>query len=56
MKDLTIISIRMKKETHQELRKISYLTDQPIAELVRQGIDMYIKRSKNMLTENNTAV
>lgn len=56
MNDLTIISIRMKKETHQELRKIAYLTEQPIAEIVRQGIELIIKKSKNQLTDINTAV
>lgn len=56
MKDLAILSIRMPKEMHQELRKMAYLTDQPIAELVRQGVELLIKKSKNRLTDNSTAV
>ncbi len=56
MNDLAILSIRMPREMHQELRKLSYLTEQPIAELVRQGVEILIKKSKNKLTDDYTAV
>lgn len=56
MTEFTVISIRMKHNTHQQLRKIAYLTEQPIAELVRQGIEIVLNRNKKVLNVDDTVV
>lgn len=56
MSDLKLLTIRMEQDTHKQLRKLSYLTEESIAELIRQGIQIIIEKNKKVLTNSDVAV
>lgn len=53
---LKIFMLRLEPKTHKELRKLSYLTELPMAELIRDAIKNKLKESKKMLTNADIAI
>jgi predicted DNA-binding protein len=51
-----IVPIRLDPETHKNLRKLAYLTEVPMAEIIRQGIKIKIEENKKMLTNSDVAI
>jgi predicted DNA-binding protein len=56
MKEQKIVPIRMDNEMHRELRKLAFLTELPMAHIVRQGIQMRIDEIKKALTSRDIAI
>ena len=55
-KELKLLSIRMELDKHKQLRKLAYLTEKPIAELIRNAVDHIIKENGKVLTNSDIAV
>jgi predicted DNA-binding protein len=56
MSEHKIIPIRLDPEMHQNLRKLAYLTEIPMSEIIRQGIKIKIEENKKMLTNSDIAI
>lgn len=56
MKDEKILPIRIPGALHKELRKLAYLTEISMAELIRQGIVLKLKENKKVLTNSDIAI
>jgi predicted DNA-binding protein len=56
MKEQKILPIRIDKDMFKELRKLAYLTEKPMAELIRQGIKMKLEENKKVLTNSDIAI
>lgn len=56
MSDHKVIPIRIDSEMHRMLRKISFLTEITMAELMRQGIQIKINEYKKVLTNADVNV
>lgn len=54
--DDKMLTIRMPNTFHKNLRKLSYLTQKPMAELVRNGIEMVIENNKKVLTNSDIVI
>lgn len=51
-----ILPFRMDDELYLKLKKLSYLTDKSMAELVRQGLEKTLNDYKNILTRSDIAI
>ena len=48
--------VRISDEDHYNLRKISFLTETKISELIREGISMAIKRYAKKLNKHDICI
>ncbi len=51
-----VIPLRVNNRTYKELRKLSYLTERHMADLIRDGIEMKIEENKKVLTNSQITV
>lgn len=56
MKDYTLVSFRITKENHRFLKKLSFLTEKPISELFREGVEKIINDNKKVLTNSDITI
>lgn len=56
MSDHKIFPIRIDQDMYQDLRKISFLTHIPMADIIREGTENKIKEYKKMLTHTDINV
>ncbi len=54
--DQKVFPLRLTGEMHQGLRKLAYLTELPMAEIIRDAIKIKLKESKKILTNSDIAV
>jgi len=53
---LKVVPIRVDLQTYKDLRKLAYLTEQPMAEIIRNGIEYQLNNYKKVLTNSDIAV
>lgn len=46
VKKYKAFNVRLPIEKHRELKKISYMTDKSIANILRESVDRYLKDNK----------
>lgn len=51
-----IFPVRIDDELYKDLRKLAYLTEQPIAALIREAIHAKLNDNKKMLTNSDIAI
>lgn len=51
-----IFPLRINGSTYKDLRKLAYLTEKPMADLIREGIEMKINENKKVLTNSEIVV
>lgn len=56
MSNLQPLTVRMEKDLYEEIRKIAYLRNEHIAQLVREGLEHIVEKHKRILTSKDTAV
>lgn len=56
MNELKSLTVRMPTKVHRDLRKLSYLTEIPIAVLIRNGIEIILNNNKKVLTNSDVVV
>jgi len=50
MKESKIFPIRIGIEMYKDLRKLAYLTERPMSDLIRDGINLKIDEHRKVLT------
>jgi predicted DNA-binding protein len=51
-----MIPVRMDQKMYNELRKLSFLVNIPMSEIVRDCLEQKISANKKMLTNNDIAI
>lgn len=55
-KNEKVFSLHMTKKTHKYLKKLSYLTEKSMTELLNEGVSETIKRYQNILNNSDIKV
>lgn len=56
MSNLKVMPVRIDTELYKDLRKLSYLSELPMSELIRQAIKLKIDECKKVLTNSDIAI
>jgi predicted DNA-binding protein len=56
IENVKIFPVRMSGELHSQLKKLAYLTEKPVAELIRMGIQLKLEEYKKVLTNADIAI
>jgi len=51
-----VFPLRIPCVMHKELRKLAYLTEVPMAELIREGILLKLNENRKVLTNSDIAI
>lgn len=51
-----VFPVRMDEDLYKDLRKLSYLTELPIAEIIRQAVKVKIESHRKLLTNSDIAI
>jgi hypothetical protein len=54
--ELKLLMLRLTKKMHKDLRKLSYLSELSMAEIIRTAIDEKLKSNKKILTNSDIAI
>ena len=56
MKQAPILPVRIERDSYNLLKKLAFINQRPMAEIVRDGIEMMIAKNIKVLTGNDIAV
>lgn len=56
MKEMKSFHFRLEHDTYKNLRKISFLTEKPMNNIIHEGLEKIMKEYKKVLTEKCTMV
>lgn len=55
-KPLRVFPIRLEEDLYKKLRKLSYLNEIPIAQIIREAIEIKLEANKKVLTNSDIAI